>query len=143
MREIEALNRTRPGIKILTGVEVDILEDGRLDLPDSVLAKLDLDVAAVHSKFDVPRARQTERILRALDNPAVTLLAHPSGRLIGEREAYDVDIEQILKKAKARGCFVELNAQPERLDLFDIHCRMAKDMGYWSASTPMRIRRRI
>jgi DNA polymerase (family 10) len=129
MHEIQALNCRRLGIKILTGIEVDILEDGLLDLPDALLAKLDLVVAAVHSKFDLGRAQQTDRILRALDNPVVTLLAHPSGRLIGEREAYDIDIEQVLKKAKAHGCFIELNAQPERLDLFDVHCRMARDLG--------------
>jgi DNA polymerase (family X) len=127
--EIDALNRAGLGLAVLKGIEVDILEDGRLDLPDAVLAKLDLVVAAVHGKFGLSRARQTERILRGLDNPCVTILAHPSGRLIGEREPYDADMARILQKAKERGCFMELNAHPERLELLDTHCRMAKDMG--------------
>ena len=127
--QIDQLNRSGLGITVLKGIEVDILEDGRLDLPDAILAKLDLVVAAVHSKFNLSRAAQTERILRSLDNPHVTILAHPSGRLIGQREPYDVDMARILKKAKERGCFMELNAHPDRLDLLDTHCRMAKDMG--------------
>ncbi|MGE5722549.1 MAG: DNA polymerase/3'-5' exonuclease PolX [Sphingomonadales bacterium] len=127
--EIDAFNRRQSGFTILKGIEVDIDADGKLDLPEGVLAELDLVVAAVHSKFELSRADQTERILRALDNPLVTILAHPSGRLIGEREPYDVDMERILRKAKARGCFVELNAHPDRLDLLDTQCRMAKSMG--------------
>jgi DNA polymerase (family 10) len=127
--QIDKLNESGLGIAVLKGIEVDILEDGRLDLPDDVLAELDLVVAAVHSKFTLSRAAQTERILRGLDNPYVTILAHPSGRLIGEREPYDVDMPRILRKAKERGCFLELNAHPDRLDLLDSQCRMAKDMG--------------
>lgn len=117
------------GMTLLTGIEVDILDDGTLDLPDRVLAELDVVVAAVHSKFGLSRERQTERILRALDNPCVALLAHPLGRLIGEREPYDVDMLKIIRKAKARGVCLELTAHPERLDLFDTHCRMARDEG--------------
>lgn len=127
--QIDALNREKLGIEVLKGIEVDILDDGRLDLPDTALARLDLVVAAVHSKFGLGREAQTARILRALDNPNVTILAHPTGRLIGEREPYDVDMAAILKKAKACGCFVELNAHPDRLDLLETHCRMAKDLG--------------
>jgi DNA polymerase (family 10) len=127
--QIDELNRSGIGIAVLKGIEVDILEDGRLDLPDEILAKLDLVVAAVHSKFNLSRDKQTERILRGIDNPYVTMLAHPSGRLIGEREPYDVDMPRILRKAKERGCFMELNAHPDRLDLLDTHCRMAKDLG--------------
>jgi len=127
--QIERLNRSGLGIVVLAGIELDILEDGSLDLPDAILSRLDLVVAAVHSKFDLSRERQTERILRALDNPNVTMLAHPSGRLIGEREPYDVDMARILKKAKDRGCFMELNAHPDRLDLIDTHCRMARELG--------------
>jgi DNA polymerase (family 10) len=126
---IESLNANGRGIRVLKGIEVDILDDGALDLPDSVLEELDLVVAAVHSNFGLSRARQSERILRALDNPCVTLLAHPSGRLIGEREPYDVDMLKIVRKAKAKGVHLELNAHPERLDLTDAHCRMAKDEG--------------
>jgi DNA polymerase (family 10) len=128
--QIDEIGRTEvPGIALLKGIEVDILEDGTLDLPDSLLAELDLVVAAVHSNFNLPRARQTERILRALDHPLVAMLAHPSGRLIDAREAYDVDMLRIIRKAAARGRFLELNAHPERLDLLDAHCRMARDEG--------------
>ena len=127
--EIERAGAGLAGITLLAGIEVDILDDGTLDLPDRVLAELDVVVAAVHSKFGLSRERQTERILRALDNPCVALLAHPLGRLIDEREPYDVDMLKIIRKAKARGVHLELNAHPERLDLFDTHCRMARDEG--------------
>ncbi len=127
--EIDRLNRELDGITVLKGIEVDILEDGSLDLPDSVLKRLDIVVGAVHSAFTLPRARQTERILRAMDNPYFTLLAHPSGRLIGERDACDVNMLKIVRKAQRRGCFLELNAQPDRLDLNDVHCQMARDEG--------------
>ncbi len=126
---IDRLNAKSEGIRVLKGIEVDVVDDGTLDLPDSVLAELDVVVAAVHSRFNLSRAQQTERILRGLDNPRVTLLAHPTGRLIGEREPYDVDMLKIMRKAKARGVGLELNAHPERLDLTDTHCRMAKDEG--------------
>jgi len=110
-------------------VEVDILEDGALDLPDSVLGELDLVIGAVHSNFRLSRARQTERILRAMERPYFTLLAHPTGRLLETREPYDVDMLQVIRKARERGCFLELNAHPERLDLLDMYCQMAKDEG--------------
>ena len=126
---IEALNRRLRGIRVLRGIEVDILDDGTLDLPDDALAPLDIVVAAVHSRFDLSRARQTRRILNALDHPHVSVLAHPSGRLIGEREPYDVDMLQVLRKAKATGVHLELNAHPERLDLTDTWCRMCRDEG--------------
>ena len=128
-REIDRLNARLRGLRVLRGIEVDILEDGSLDLPDAALAPLDLVVAAVHGQFNLSRARQTARILRALDNPHVTLLAHPTGRLIGEREPYDVDMPEIVRKAKARGVHMEVNAHPERLDLVDTYCRMCKDEG--------------
>ena len=127
--EIDRLNAQLDGITLLKGIEVDILEDGSLDLPDAVLARLDLVVGAVHSRFDLSRARQTERILRAMDHPHFTLLAHPSGRLIEKREPYDVDMLRIIRHAKQRGCFLELNAHPERLDLLDSHCQSAKEEG--------------
>jgi DNA polymerase (family 10) len=129
MREIDELNAATPGMRILKAIELDILEDGTLDLPDEVLSELDLVVAAVHYAFDLSRSEQTKRILRALENPHVTILAHPSGRLIDEREPCDLDMEQILRKAREVGCFVELNAQPDRLDLIDAHCRRAKELG--------------
>jgi DNA polymerase (family 10) len=127
--EIDDVNRDLRGITVLKGIEVDILEDGSLDLPDSVLAKLDLVVCAVHGGFGLPRARQTARVLKALCNPHVSILAHPTGRLIGEREAYELDMLAVMRKAKRLGVALELNAHPDRLDLNDVHCRMAKDEG--------------
>jgi DNA polymerase (family 10) len=127
--EIDDLNRELKGITLLKGIEVDILEDGSLDLPDSILSKLDLVVGAVHSKFDLPRARQTERILKAMENPYFSILAHPTGRLLEEREPYEVDMLAVMRKAKRSGVVLEVNSQPERLDLTDAHCRMAKEEG--------------
>jgi DNA polymerase (family 10) len=127
--EIDRLNSRLEGITLLKGIEVDILADGSLDLPDSILSRLDLVVGAVHSRFSLTRAQQTERILAAMERPHFTLLAHPSGRLIGEREPYDVDMLAVIRKAKSRGVFLELNAHPERLDLTEVHCRMARDEG--------------
>ncbi len=127
--EIDRLNAKLSGITLLKGIEVDILEDGSLDLPDSILSRLDLVVGAVHSKLSLPRARQTERILAAMDHPRFSILAHPTGRLIGERDAYDVDVLAIVRKARSRGIALELTAHPDRLDLTDVHCRMAKEEG--------------
>ena len=114
---------------ILKGAEVDILENGSLDFPNEILAQLDLTVCAIHYKFNLPRQKQTERIIRAMDNPYFTILAHPTGRLLNERKPYDLDMEHIMAAALERGCFLEVNAQPIRLDLTDLHCKMAKDMG--------------
>lgn len=127
--DIDRLNSELKGLTLLKGIEVDILEDGSLDLPDSVLARLDLVVGAVHSKFELSRTRQTERILRAMDHRHFTILAHPTGRLIEQREPYDVDMLRIIRKARERGCYLELNAHPERLDLLDTQCQMARDEG--------------
>jgi DNA polymerase (family 10) len=127
--EIDALNAELDGITVLKGIEVDILEDGSLDLPDGILGRLDLVIAAVHSKFELPRAKQTERILKAMDNPLVSILAHPTGRLIDEREPYDVDMAKVIRKARTAGCHLELNAHPERLDLLDTYCQVAKAEG--------------
>jgi DNA polymerase (family 10) len=127
--EIDRLNGELKGVTLLKGIEVDILEDGKLDLPDDVLARLDLVVGAVHSKFDLSRAKQTARILRAMEHPCFTILAHPTGRLLEQRPPYDVDMPRIIREAKGRGCFLELNAQPDRLDLLDTYCQMAKDEG--------------
>jgi DNA polymerase (family 10) len=127
--EIDRLNAELRGITILKGIEVDVLEDGSLDLPDSVLSKLDVVVAAVHGRFNLSRAQQTERILRALANPYVSILAHPTGRLIDERAPYEVDMQAVIRKAKARGIALEVNAHPDRLDLNDTDARMAKEEG--------------
>jgi len=127
--EIDRLNAQDPGIAILKGAEVDILEDGRLDCPERLLARLDVVVGAVHSRFDLPRARQTERILRAMDNRNFMILAHPTARLIGTRQGIEVDLEKVIRKAAERRCILELNAQPERLDLEDHWCQDAKSSG--------------
>ncbi len=127
--DIDSLNDSLNGVTVLKGIEVDILENGDLDLPDKVLARLDLLVGAVHSKFNLSRSRQTARILKAMDHPHFSLLAHPTGRLIDTRDPYDVDVLRIVGHARQRGCFLELNAHPDRLDLLDIHCQMARDEG--------------
>ncbi len=129
MKEIDKVNDKIKKINVLTGSEVDIMEDGSLDLPDSILKELDVVVCSVHYKFNLSREKQTDRIIKAMDNPHFNILAHPSGRLINEREPYQVDMEKIVKAAEGRGCFLELNCHPDRLDLDDIHCRMAKDNG--------------
>ncbi len=129
MEDIDRLNATLSGITIIKGIEVDILEDGNLDLPDEVLGRLDLVIGAVHSRFKLPTQKQTERILKAMAHPHFSILAHPTGRLIGRREPYQVDMLRIIRKARERRCFLEINAHPERLDLTDIHCRMAKEEG--------------
>jgi DNA polymerase (family 10) len=128
-RQIDAIDRLNDklaGFTILKGAEVDILADGSLDLPDKVLSRLDLVVAAVHYKFDLSRKAQTGRIIRAMDNRHVSIIAHPTGRLLGEREAYDVDMEAVIAGARTRGCHLELNADPDRLDLNDIQVHAAK-----------------
>ena len=129
LEEIDQLNATLKGITLLKGIEIEILEDGALDLPDDVLSELDLVVGAVHSHFTLPRAKQTRRILKAMDHPHFTILAHPNTRLLDSREPVDVDMPKIIRHARARGCFLELNAQPERLDLLDSHCQLAKEEG--------------
>jgi DNA polymerase (family 10) len=129
VKEIDRLNGRLAGFVVLKAVEVDILEDGSLDLPDEALAFLDLTVCAVHSKFNLSRKKQTERIIRAMDNPFFNILAHPTGRLIDERNPYDVDMETLIEAARERGCFLELNGHPDRLDLSDIHCKAAKEAG--------------
>lgn len=127
--EIDGLNEKIKGITLLKGIEVDILEDGSLDLPDTVLSRLDVVVAAVHSHFQLTRKKQTDRILRAMDNRYFSILAHPSGRLLFEREPCNIDMEKIIRKAAERGCFMELNSQPKRLDLTDIYCQLASSEG--------------
>lgn len=129
IEEIDKLNKKIKGITILKGMEVDILSDGTLDLKDEVLEELDFTVCAVHYKFNMPSAEQTERIIRAMDSPYFNILAHPTGRLIGERDPYEVDMERIMKAAKERGCILEESAHPYRLDLTDAHCKLAKEIG--------------
>jgi DNA polymerase (family X) len=126
---IDALNETLHGFTVLKGAEVDILEDGRLALPDAALEKLEVVVIAVHGHFDLPQSKQTTRILRALERPHVSILAHPSGRLLGEREPYALDFERVLEAVHERGCFLEVNGQPLRLDLDDVHIKAAMEHG--------------
>jgi len=128
-REIDRINRQLQGLTLLKGIEVDILKDGSLDLPDSSLAKLDIVVAAVHSYFDLSRDAQTNRVIRAMNNPHVSIIAHPTGRLIGEREPFEIDMERVIAAAHTLGCHLEINAQPERLDLNDLHIHAARQAG--------------
>ena len=132
MKQVEAIERLNGelrNITILKGIELDILEWGELDLSDSVLKELDLTICSIHSNFRLSRKKQTERVLRAMDNPYFNIFAHPTGRLINKREAYDIDLERVITGAKERGCYLEVNAQPERLDLNDDACRLAKHIG--------------
>lgn len=129
LEAIDRLNDELDDFVILKAAEVDILKDGTLDLPDSVLQELDFRVCSIHSKFNLSREEQTERILKAMDNPMFTILGHPTGRLLNTRKPYEVDMEAIIRGAAERGCFLELNAHFDRLDLNDAHCRMAKDAG--------------
>jgi DNA polymerase (family X) len=128
-RVIEALRKEFPTITILQGAEVDILADGSLDLDEETLAELDVVIAAVHSKFAMTEATMTERVLSALADPHVNILAHPTGRLLGKREPYAIDMAKIIKAAYDHGVLLEINAQPERLDLSDTLVRMARDAG--------------
>jgi DNA polymerase (family 10) len=128
-REIDRVNARLQGLTILKGIEVDILKDGTLDLPDASLAKLDIVIAAVHSYFDLSREAQTERVIKAMNNPCVSIIAHPTGRLIGQRDPYEIDMDQVISAARRTGCYLEINAQPDRLDLNDLHVHAAKQAG--------------
>ena len=127
--EIDKLSEDLDDIRILKSSEVDILADGKLDLSDNMLARLDLVVAAVHYKFELDAQKQTDRMLRAMDNKRVNILAHPTGRLLGERPGYPLDLERVIEGAKDRGVALELNGHPSRLDLDEIHCKLAKELG--------------
>jgi DNA polymerase (family 10) len=127
--EVRSLNRRLKRFRVLAGCEVDILADGSLDFPDEILAQLDLVQISVHSRFKMSREEMTARIVRAVRHPLVHILGHPTGRLIGERAAYEVDMEAVLQSAKVAGIAVEINASPSRLDLNDLHARRAKDLG--------------
>jgi DNA polymerase (family 10) len=129
MREIDRLNRTLGGLRILKGAEVNINKDGTLDIDDDVLAELDVVGVAVHSYFDLPRDAMTARILRAMRNPHADILFHPTGRKILKREPYDVDIDAVIATAKETGTVLELDAYPDRLDLRDEHVRKAITAG--------------
>src|SRR5712692_656035 len=129
VKEIRAAQDKFCDITILAGSECDILADGAMDYPDEVLAGLDIVLAAVHARFKQPREEMTRRICRALEHPSVNILAHPTGRLIGERDPYDVDLEAVFRAAKQHGKAVEINCYPQRLDLNDVHARRAAELG--------------
>lgn len=127
--EMAAVQARHPEIRLLKSLEVDILADGSLDLDDEHLARLDLVVVSIHSRFELPRAEQTARVLRALEHPAVSIWAHPTARMIGRRPPIDVDLEAVLARAAALGVAVELNASPNRLDLSDQNLLLARRLG--------------
>ena len=127
--EIDKINEKIDDFTFLKGIEVDILKDGSLDLDEDILEKLDLVIAAVHYNRNLEKEEQTKRVLEALENEYVNILAHPLGRFIQEREPLELDLNQIMEKAKEEGCFLELNAHPKRLDLSDTNCKLAKEKG--------------
>jgi len=129
IRAIKKAKKKIDGIEILSGIEVDIMPDGSLDLADWVLSKCDVVIAAVHSKFNMSKEEMTRRIIKGISNPLVHILAHPTGRIINERDPYEVDLEAIIAAAKKNKVALELNSYPDRLDLRDIYCRQAKEAG--------------
>ncbi len=128
-KEIDAINERLKEFRLIAGIEVDIRSDGHMDIPDDVLKEMDIVVAAIHSGFRQNKEQITKRLVSAMRNPYVSIIAHPTGRLIGEREPYDVDMNEILKVAKETGTAIEINAYPLRLDLNDVYAKMAKEIG--------------
>ena len=129
VRQIQKLNDHLKGIVVLAGTEVDILADSSLDFDDKLLAELDFVIASIHSGLASTREKVTTRTLKAMDNPYVNCIAHPTGRLIGEREPMDIDIAAVISHAAETGTALEVNANPYRLDLKDTHCKMATEAG--------------
>jgi len=129
MRQIDDLNDEYDDFTILKGCEVDILGDGSLDLPDEVLEELDYTVCSIHSKFGLDREEQTARLVRAAEHPQCDILGHVTGRMIGKREGYDVNVERVLEAAAEHGTVPEINSQPKRLDLKDIHVKQTRELG--------------
>jgi DNA polymerase (family 10) len=130
IERIRAVDKERTGrIRVLAGIEVDVLADGELDLSDEVLAQMDVVIASVHSLFNMPAEEMTGRMLRAIENPYVRILGHPTGRLLLRREPYQMDLEAVLRRAGELGVAVEHNAYPDRLDLCDRDLRLAKELG--------------
>ena len=127
--EIDALNKKLKGFHVFKGTECDILQDGRLDFADDLLATFDYVVASVHSYFAQTKEEMTARIIKAIRNPHVTMLGHATGRLLLQRDAYQVDLEAVLQEAAKHGTMIEINAQPSRLDLDWVHCKRAKTLG--------------
>jgi len=128
-REIERVGARLRGVKLLRGIEVDILDDGTLDLPDDALAELDWVVASVHYKLEQNPREMTRRMIKAIRNPNVDVIGHPSGRLIGHRQPSEFDLGEVLRVAREEGCALEVNSQPDRLDLTDVACMAARQAG--------------
>lgn len=135
IEEIDKIQDEFKDIRILKSIELDILEDGSLDLPDEVLKELDFTICSVHYRLNLPKDKQTERILRAMDNPYMNILGHPSGRLIQERPPMNLDMERIIKEAAKRNIHFEVNSHPDRMDLNDIFCKLGKECGLKLAIT--------
>lgn len=129
IKAIDKLNAKLSGLQILKSAEVDILEHGELDYFNGMLKELDFTICSIHSRFGRDKQQQTERIMRAMDNPYFTILGHATGRLLLKREGYELDLERIIAHTKDRGCFFEINSSPDRLDLSDEHARLAKEAG--------------
>ena len=129
MEEIDRLNEKMKKIKILKSIEVDILEDGKLDFSNDILKELDLVICSIHYNLNLSKEKQTKRILKAMDNPFFNILAHPTGRRIGERDEINIDLDKIMNEAGKKNCFLEINSHPDRLDLRDKYIRMAKEKG--------------
>jgi len=129
MQKVKEADKRIKGITILAGAEVDILPDGRLDYSDEVLKQFDIVLASIHSNFKMDKDKMTARIVRAMENKHVNIFTHPTGRLIGEREPYAMDMEEVLQAAKKHNVAIEINAHPQRLDLTDVHCMRAKELG--------------
>ena len=128
-KEIDKVRQQLDGITVLKGVELDILPDGALDLPDEVLEGFDIVLVSVHSRLNMSKAQMTKRVLKALSHPAVDILAHPTGRQLNRREPVQIDLEDVFHAAKEYGVALELNAQPQRLDLNDVHLYRAREIG--------------
>ncbi len=129
LEDIQKVNKEIKGIEVLAGAEVDILPNGELDYSDELLKALDIVAISIHSNFKMPKDKMTKRLTYVLRKPYVRVLCHPFGRLIGERPAYEVDMEEILRVAKENNVAMEINSHPQRLDLTDIYCKKAKELG--------------
>jgi DNA polymerase (family 10) len=129
IKAIDKLNSRLKNFRILKSAEVDILEDGKLDYSNRILKELDFTICSIHSRFALDKERQTERVLRAMDNPYFNILGHATGRLLLKRQGYELDIERIVRHAAGAGCSFEINSSPDRLDLSDEHARLACEHG--------------
>lgn len=128
-KEMEEVRDQVPGIHLFRSLEIDILRDGSLDMPEDILQELDLVLVSVHSFMNMDKVAMTERVIRALEHPQVDILAHPTGRILNRRQPFELDVEAVLRAAASLEVAVELNAHPERLDLHSGHLRRAKELG--------------